>query len=189
MTSRARQGNGMKKPVRPMRLTGLMAIVAILAVGGPGHAQDRWGFGTDVGLWTGTAADTRFAIGFNADYYLDRAFSVGPMVLLAPTGDLTEAAFAGVARYHFRTGAINIVPFAGLGLVHASLSRGNGPGSVDTNDTSYFIPLGLTLEYQLARKLALATTLMVNLHDLSFDQPVGNDRTSVALMFGVRFGP
>lgn len=189
MTWKARPDSRMKKAARPIGVAGLTVIVTILTVGGPTEAQDRWGFGTDVGLWTGTAANTRFAIGFNADYYLDRAFSVGPMMLLAPTGDLTEVAFAGVARYHFRAGAINIVPFAGLGLVHASLSRGNGPSSVDTNDTSYFIPLGLTLEYQLARKLALATTLMVNLHDLSFDQPVGNDRTSVALMFGVRYGP
>ncbi len=94
-----------------------------------------------------------------------------------------------MARYHYRVGSFNIVPFAGIGFVHADLDRGSGPGRVDSNDTSHFIPLGISLEYQLARRLALASTLMVNLHDLTLDPPVGNDRTSVALMFGMRFGP
>jgi hypothetical protein len=154
------------------------------------QAQDgRWGFGTDIGLWTGTTNNTVFAVGFNLDYYLDPAFSFGPMLIITPVGDLTQIAMAGVARYHIRLRSFNIVPFAGLGLVHADLDRGTGPGRIDKNDTSHFIPLGIAAEYQLGPKIALSTTLMINLHDLNLDPPVGQDDNSVALMFGMRFGP
>jgi hypothetical protein len=157
-----------------------------------GHAQElqnRWRFGSDIGFISGTTNGTVFSLGLNLDYYFDRAFSVGPMLLLAPVGDLTQIMMAGVARYHFRTGPINIVPFAGLGLAHADLDKGNGPGRIDKNDTSHYIPLGISAEYQVSPKLALASSLIINLHDLNLDAPVGRDRTSVALMFGMRFGP
>lgn len=176
--------------VRAALAAAALAVTAGLATAGPALAQEsRFGFGTDLGVWTGTVADDRFALGFNLDYYLGRAFSVGPMVLLAPTGDLTEIAFAPVARFHIRLTNLNIVPFAGVGFVHADLERGQGPGRVDTNDTSYYIPLGLTAEVPVSEHIALAGTLLVNLHNLELDPPVGDDDTSVALMFGLRFGP
>ncbi len=192
MMMRRSQGVGVTDPRRGLRFALIVGLVFMaLSVGGRGlaQAQGSWGFGSDIGFWAGTVNDTVFALSLQADYYVDPEFSFGPMMLLAPTGDLTEIAFAGVARYHYRVGSFNIVPFAGIGFVHADLDRGSGPGRVDSNDTSHFIPLGISLEYQLARRLALASTLMVNLHDLTLDPPVGNDRTSVALMFGMRFGP
>jgi hypothetical protein len=132
---------------------------------------------------------TVFALNFNVDYYIDPSFSIGPMLQLTPIGDLTRIAIAGVARYHFRTHYVNIVPFAGLGLVHDDLDRGAGAARIQRNDTSYYIPLGVTLEYPVAKKLALASTLLVSLHDLNFSPPVGEDHTSVSLLFGIRFGP
>lgn len=163
----------------------LAATVSLSAVGPALPQENRFGFGTDVGVWTGTVADERFALGFNLDYYLGPAFSVGPMVLLAPTGDLTEIAFAPVVRYHIRLTHLNLVPFAGVGFVHADLERGR----VDDSDTSYYIPLGLTAEVPVSEHIALAGTLLVNLHNLELDPPVGEDDTSVALMFGLRFEP
>ncbi|HXF93048.1 MAG TPA: hypothetical protein VNK46_09845 [Nitrospiraceae bacterium] len=152
--------------------------------------ENRWGFGTDLGFWSGTTDGTVFALGFNLDYYLDRSFSFGPMMVLAPTGDLTQIAFAGVAKYHVRlNNDVNLVPFAGIGLVHADLDRGTGPNRIDRNDTSHFIPLGLSAEFQATRNIALATTLMVNLHHITLSPPVPTDNTSVAVMFGIRFGP
>ena len=173
-------------------LLGLCAVVLALALQHPAGAQEpqsRLGFGTDLGFWSGTVDGTRFTLGFNLDYYLDRAFSVGPMVLLAPTGDLTNIAIAGVARYHFRFGAVNLVPFSGIGLLHSDLDKGSGPGRIDRNDTSYYIPIGLTAEYQLAPKLALANTLLFNLHNIDLSPSVERDDTSVTLLFGFRFGP
>ncbi len=173
-----------------LTLGGLLAAAVVVAGPEVGLAQDnKWGFGADVGFLSGTVDNTVFALSLSADYYFDPAFSVGPMVLLAPAGDLTQVAFAGVARYHFRLQSFNIVPFAGVGFVHASLERGSGPGRIDTNDTSYYIPLGITAEYQATRKLAFATTLMFNLHNLSMDPPVGRDTLDIAVLFGFRFGP
>jgi hypothetical protein len=178
------------RTMRVLALAGLLAATSVVAAVEPGEAQDKgWGVGTDLGFISGSVDGTVFALNFNLDYYLDRAFSFGPMLQLVPGGDLTQVAVAGVARYHFRTGTVNIVPFAGIGFVHASLERGSGPGRLDTNDTSHYIPLGVTFEYQIAKKLALANTVMVNLHDLNLDPPIGRDRTSVAVLFGFRFGP
>lgn len=183
-------GEKFSSRVRALLAAAVLAGALSLAPAEPALAQEnRFGFGTDVGVWTGTVADERFALGFNLDYYLGPAFSLGPMVLLAPTGDLTEIAFAPVARFHIQLTNLNIVPFAGVGFVHADLDRGQGAGRVDSNDTSYYIPLGLTAEVPVSDYIALAGTLLVNLHDLELDPPVGDDDTSVALMFGLRFQP
>ncbi|MBA2252025.1 MAG: hypothetical protein H0W13_04865 [Nitrospirales bacterium] len=124
---------------RAARLTAVLIIALVSVVPSVLQAQEtqnRWGFGTDLGFTSGTVNGTVFTLGFHADYYVDRAFSVGPMLLLSPLGDLTQIAVAGVARYHLRTGSLNVVPFAGLGLIHADLNRGSGPGRIDRNDTS-----------------------------------------------------
>ncbi|MGH7208231.1 MAG: hypothetical protein ACREIL_02485 [Nitrospiraceae bacterium] len=178
------------RTMRVLALAGLLAATSVMAAVERGEAQEnRWGAGTDIGFISGSVDGTVFALNFNLDYYLDRAFSFGPMLQLVPGGDLTQIAMAGVVRYHFRFDAVNVVPFAGIGFVHASLERGSGPGSLDTNDTSHYIPLGVTFEYQIAKKLALASTVMLNLHNLNLDPPIGRDSTSVAVLFGFRFGP
>jgi len=110
---------------------------------------------------------------------------------ISPMGDLFQISFAGVGRYHFRlNNGINLVPFTGFGLLHADLDRGTGPGRIDRNDTSWYIPIGLSVEYQVTHNLALASTLIVNLHDINLAPSLPDkDRTSVALLFGFRFGP
>ena len=154
-------------------------------------AEQRWGFGSDLGFTSGTVDGTVFTLGFNADYYIDRNFSVGPMMQISPMGDLFQISFAGVGRYHFRlNNGINLVPFTGIGLIHADLDRGTGPGSIDRNDTSWYLPIGVSLEYQAAHNLALSSTLMVNLHDINLSPSLSeHDHTSVALLFGFRFKP
>jgi hypothetical protein len=106
-------------------------------------------------------------------------------------GDLFQISFAGVGRYHFRlNNGINLVPLMGIGLIHADLDRGTGPGSIDNSDTSWYIPVGVSLEYQAVHNLALSSTLIVNLHDINLaPSPSEKDSTSVALLFGFRFGP
>lgn len=181
--------------IKAARRAGFMAALVLLSVSvAPSiltaqETQHRWGFGTDVGFTSGTVNGTVFTLGFNGDYYVDQAFSVGPMLLLSPLGDLTQIALAGVARYHVRTGALNLVPFAGLGLIHADLDRGNGPGRIDRNDTSWYVPIGISAEYPVNPKLAFASTLIVNLHDINLQPSLEKDHTSVSLLFGLRFGP
>ena len=155
------------------------------------HAEGHWGFGTEAGFIGGTVDDTVFAIGANLDYYPDPSFSFGAMLQLAPVGDLTQIGIAAAARYHFRfNNGINLVPFLGFGLIHADLNKGSGPTAIDRNDTSWYLPIGLSLEYQVAQKLALTSTLVVNLYDLNLSPSIPeHDHTSVALLFGFRWGP
>lgn len=173
---------------------GLLALLVMgIVVDAPqAHADDnRWGFGSDLGLTSGTVNGTVFTMAFSGDYYIDRNFSIGPMMQITPMGDLFQISFAGVARYHFRLkNGINLVPFTGIGLIHADLDRGTGPGRIDRNDTSWYIPIGLSVEYQAVHNIALSSTLIVNLHDINLAPSLPEkDRTSVALLFGFRFGP
>ncbi len=180
---------------RPRRFLELLALTILMWSSlFPGYVradENRWGFGSDLGLTTGTVDGTVFALGFNIDYYADRNFSFGPMMQISPTGNLFQVAFAGVGKYHLRlNNGINLVPFTGIGLIHADLDRGAGPAHINRNDTSWYIPLGLSLEYQVIHNIALSSTLTVNLHDINLQPSLPEkDRTSISLMFGFRWGP
>ena len=171
----------------------LVILVAGAVVFAPRAQADenRWGFGSGVGFTSGTVNGTVLNLAFSGDYFLDRNFSVGPMVQISPMGDLFQVSFAGVGRYYFRLdNGINVVPLMGFGLIHADLDRGSGPGRVDRNDTSWYIPLGASLEYQASHNLALTSTLIFNLHNIDLSPSLPErDRTSVTLLFGFRFGP
>jgi hypothetical protein len=179
------------------RWTCTASLLAILAAGAVVfvprvQAEDnRWGFGSGLGFTAGTVNDTVLNLAFSGEYYLDRNFSVGPLMQISPAGDLFQISFAGVGRYYFRlNNGINLVPFTGIGLVHADLDRGVGAGRIDRNDTSWYIPIGASLEYQAAHNVALSSTLIVNLHDINLSPSLPeNDTTSVALLFGFRYGP
>jgi len=175
---------------RRMIRTGAVVLALLLGAGGqePARGQaNNWGFGTDLGFISGTVNNTVFALNFQADYYVAREFSIGPMFQWVPAGDLQQYAFAGVARYHFQAHKdVNIVPFAGVGFIHADMNS----ATVDRNDTSYYIPMGATFEYQLTPKLALANTVMLNLYNINMSPPPGpKDTTSVTVLFGLRFSP
>ncbi|MGA6827785.1 hypothetical protein ACO9S2_09260 [Nitrospira sp. NS4] len=94
----------------------------------PARADDnRWGFGRDPGLTTGTVDGTVFTLGLNLEYYLDRAFSIGRMMQIAPTGNLFRIACAGGGKYRIRLSkGFNLAPFTGIRLAHADLDRGTG---------------------------------------------------------------
>ena len=169
--------------------TGAAVLMLALVMGGWEFAQAEehgWGFGTDIGFISGTTNNTVFALNFQADYYVAKEFSIGPMFQWVPTGDLKQYAFAGVTRYHYRVNdRVNIVPFAGVGFIHADLSS----SSVNRNDTSHYIPLGLSFEYQATPRLAFSNTIMLNLHDINMSPSLQQDTTSISVLFGMRFGP
>ena len=179
------------------RLTCTATLLAILVAGTAvfaprAHAdENRWGFGSGLGFTSGTVNGTVFNLAFSGDYFLDRNFSVGPLMQISPTGDLFQISLAGVGRYYFRlNNGINLVPFTGIGLIHSDLDRGTGPGRIDRNDTSWYIPIGASLEYQASHNVALTSTLIVNLHDINLSPSYSeHDKTSVALLFGFRFNP
>jgi hypothetical protein len=162
--------------------------LSLLVWAGELRAEDRWSAGLDGGFWGATVDGTVLAVGGNVDYHPTKLFSVGGMVLLAPGSDLTQVAMAGVVRYYYYTRWGAVVPFAGLGFIHANLSA-SSPTARDASSTSHYVPLGVTVQYQVARKLALATTALVNLHAINLREAGQSDATSFALLFGVRFGP
>ena len=168
---------------------GAAVLMLALVMGGWEFVQAEekgWGFGTDVGFISGTTNNTVFALNFQADYYFAKEFSLGPMFQWVPAGDLKQYAFAAVTRYHYQINdRFNIVPFAGIGFIHADLSS----SSVNRNDTSHYIPLGVSFEYQATPKLAFSNTIMVNLHDINMSPSLPPDTTSISVLFGMRFGP
>lgn len=169
----------------------LLALACLAGGREPALAQDSgWGFGTDVGFISGTTNSTVFALNFQADYYFAKEFSIGPMFQWVPVGDLKQYAFAGAFRYHYQVAdRFNIVPFAGIGFIHANLDTIRNGVSIDRNDTSYYLPIGVSFEYQATPRLAFSNTIMVNLHDINMSPDLSRDTTSVSVLFGMRFGP
>src|SRR6185295_17750116 len=106
------------------RLTCTATLFAILVAGAAvfaprAHAdENRWGFGSGLGFTSGTVNGTVLNLAFSGDYFLDRNFSVGPLMQISPMGDLFQVSFAGVGRYYFRLdNGINVVPLMGFGLI------------------------------------------------------------------------
>jgi hypothetical protein len=164
----------------------ILTLLYILSAGNPhARADNRWGFGTDIGFLSDTADDTVFTLSFQGDYYLDSQFSVGPQLLISPGGDLTQITFAGIARYHVPLGAVTIIPFGGLGFVHADLERGRR----DDNDASYIFPFGATAAFKIGRTVSLASTLIFTFQDIDLDNRKNSDNFNIGLLFGFRFQP
>ena len=97
-----------------------------------------WSGGGALGFLGNTPDGTAFALNFNADGFLTRNVSLGPLLQLAFTGDMTQVGFSGQAKYWIAipdTGnRAKLVLQAGLGFVHADFLR---------SDTSWLIPLGV----------------------------------------------
>ena len=163
-----------------------LMVLAVLAWGhSQAHAENRWGFGTDIGFLADTLDDEVFTLSFQADYFLDPNFSLGPQVWISPGGDLTQITFAGIARYHIPLGSVAIIPFGGLGFVYADLDRGH----VNDDDISYSFPFGTTAAFRVNRTVSLASTLVMTFQDLDLGRRISSDNFNVGLLFGFRFQP
>jgi hypothetical protein len=121
---------------------------------------------------------------FQADYYLNSKFSIGPQILLSPGDNLTQLTVAGVARYHIPLGAVSVIPFGGVGFVYADLDRG---GSDD--DVSYSFPVGATAAFHINPTLSLASTLIFTFQDIDLDNRRNSDNFNIGMLFGFRFQP
>ena len=167
-------------------IVAILALLFFLTVGQSYvWAENRWGFGTDIGFLADTVDDTVFTLSFQGDYYLDSQFSVGPQLLISPGGDLTQITFAGIARFHIPLGAVAIIPFGGLGFVYADLERGRN----DDNDVSYSFPFGATAAFHINRTISLASTLIFTFQDIELDNQKNSDKFNIGLLFGFHFHP
>src|SRR5690348_4389305 len=141
----------------------------------------RWSAGGGIGFLGATPSGTAFALNGNADYFLHRYFSVGPLMQIAFTGDLTQFGLSGQGKYWFdipdTANRAKLVFQGGLGFIHAD--------RLDS-DTSWLIPLGVGVDYAMTQKMALTATFLLNFTDL--DTGHGKDaHVMPGLTFGVRF--
>jgi hypothetical protein len=189
---------------RSMRICALVGLAAggltlASARTAEGQAAQDWGFGTDVGLLAGTIDGTALAIRFNADFFVSEAFSLSPMLMFTPTGDLSEQAGAGLFRYHIHVPdyAVDIIPFSGVGFVRASFDQETvGGGTEEVDDSALYFPLGVTAGAEVGPSIYLTGTVIANIHGLEFERPVTaggtlleKDGGSVALLVGFQYRP
>lgn len=141
----------------------------------------QWSGGGALGFLGGTPNGTAFALNFNADYFLNRYVSVGPLAQIAFVGDLSQFGLSGQGKYWIDipdTGnRLKVVLQAGIGFLHAD--------RLDS-DTSWLIPLGAGLDYAVSQRLALTATFLLNFTDIDTGHGQGA-HTMPGLTFGVRF--
>ena len=106
---------------------------------------------------------------------------MGPLFQLAFTGDSTQFGLSGQVKYWFPIPGtdrrLTVTPQAGIGFVHNSFRAG---------DTSWLIPVGLTVDYRVTRWLSLDGTFLMNFTDL--DTGRGTGATFMpGFTLGVRF--
>ena len=145
--------------------------------------QKPWSVGGAMGFLANTPDDTAFALNFNADANLNQHVSIGPLLQLGFTDDLTLVGVSGQGKYKIPLPEVDkrfkFVLQAGIGFVHADV----GP-----SDTSFLIPLGVGVDYQLNSAVALTSDFLLNFTDLDVGRGRGHDDTNVmpGLTFGVR---
>ena len=146
--------------------------------------QKPWSVGGAMGFLANTPDDTAFALNFNADAHLNQHVSIGPLLQLGFTDDLTLVGVSGQGKYRIPLPDVDkrfkLMLQAGIGFVHADV----GP-----SDTSFLIPLGVGVDYQLNAAVALTSDFLLNFTDLDVGRGRGHDDTNVmpGLTFGVRF--
>ena len=141
----------------------------------------RWAGGGGLGFIGSTPDGTAFGMNGSVDYFLNEHVSVGPLLQLGFTNDMTLVGLSGQGKYWFPLpgtgGRGKIALQSGLGFAHADFRA---------NDTSWLIPLGIGYEYTLPSGTTLNATSMVNFTNLHTGGGSGAD-VMPGLMFGVRF--
>ena len=136
-----------------------------------------------MGFQAETPDGTAFALALNGDYYLNRHFSVGPLIQLAFSGDLTQFGLSLQGKYTFDlVGNPGLKPHfqGGLGFINSDLDGVGG-----SSDTSFLVPIGAGLEYKLTENISASSTMLLNFTGLNF---VTKDASnSLAWYFGLRF--
>jgi len=144
-------------------------------------ATPTWSGGAAVGFLSNTPDGTAFASNLHADRFLQRNVSIGPLLQLGFTGDLTQVGFSGQGKYWIdlpqTDNRAKLVLQAGIGLVHSDYFR---------NDISFLIPLGIGADYSLTRTLKLMGTFLLNFTDLDTG-PGFHTNVMPGLTFGIRF--
>lgn len=141
----------------------------------------RWSGGGGLGMLWSTPDGTAFAMNGNVEYFLSDHVSVGPLVQVAFTGDMTQAGLSGQGKYWIDLpgtggrGKLNLQ--SGVGFMHADFLR---------NDTSWLVPLGVGYEYALSSGQSLTAAFLLNFTNLHTGAGTGAD-VMPGFTVGLRF--
>ncbi len=166
-------------------LLGLAVGLTLVAAAPSAWAADAqpgsWTFGAGAGFLGDTPDGTAFAMNFYADAFLTRNLSLGPLLQLGFTGDMSQVGVSGQVKYWIdipgTDNRLKVVPEAGIGFVHTGFRN---------DDTSWLIVLGASADYRLNNKLSVTGTLLLNFTSLDTDRATGAD-VMPGFTVGVRF--
>ncbi|OLB94117.1 MAG: hypothetical protein AUH30_18505 [Candidatus Rokubacteria bacterium 13_1_40CM_68_15] len=171
------------------RIVFLRMLVAGVTLGLTAHCGGGYGEATEPapGAWTGgaavgflgnTADSTAFAMNLNVERFINRSFSVGPLLQFGVTGDMTQIGASGQVKYWMDLSrALKLTAQGGVGFLHTDF-RGS--------DTTFLIPIGVGFDYALNRNVSATATFLLNLTDV--DRGFGTHRHVMpGLTFGLRF--
>src|SRR5881296_883082 len=158
-------------------------IVALTAYCGSGCAEaadpapGAWTGGAAVGFLGNTADSTAFAMNLNVERFINRSFSVGPLLQFGVTGDMTQIGASGQVKYWMDLSrALKLTAQGGVGFLHTDF-RGS--------DTTFLIPIGVGFDYALNRNVSATATFLLNLTDINTS--VTSPHVMPGLTFGLRF--
>jgi len=180
-----------KNTVAVVALFGILMGIPLEGLAQPrGVERPRTGSlaaGVQLGLHAGTADDdAALALGFNADYYLDPHFSLGPLLQLGFTGDLTQVGMSAQAKYTFelpRASQVRPHLQGGLGFLHVDM---DGPPGREDSDLGFWVPFGGGFELELNRNLLAGTTLLLNFTDADVATREHVENVFMTWFFGIR---
>ena len=136
---------------------------------------------TGLGVLGNTPDGTAFAANTNVDIFFLPNFSVGPLFQFAFTGSSTQFGLSGQVKYWFpipgTEGRLRLVPQAGVGFVNNTFHEG---------DTSWLVPVGVSVDYRVTRWLSLDGTFLMNFTDLDTGRGTGASFMP-GFTLGVRF--
>ena len=166
-------------------ISSIVLVVALIIPGpvaaqvAPERREGRFALGVEIGPQFGTPDSTAFGIAFNADYFLNQNFSIGPLLQFGVTSDLFQFGPTVQLKYTYDLDrSLKATLQAGIGFIYAELER-RGPNK---DDTSFLIPLGPGLEYRLTDDISVGATLLFNFTDLN----VRNENFFVSLLGGLK---
>ena len=167
-----------------MVITAAVLLLSVLDTH-PARAEDGvpqgWVGDFGVGFLANTVDGTAFAFDMGFDRFVMKNVSVGPLFQLANTPNLVQTGLSGQAKYWIDLARgqnpIKLALTGGIGFVHASHG---------STDTSFLIPIGAELDFEVNPKLHLTGSFLLNFTDLKTGP---NNDTSVmpGLTVGVRF--
>lgn len=145
---------------RSLALAILLTLFAF-SVAEPVHSYEpragAWAASVAGGILGNTPDGTAFAGNLNAERSFTESFSLGPLLQVAATSEGYQFGVSGQAKFwmdlHLADTPTKLTLEAGGGFLHANWV---------TSGTSWLVPLGIGIDYPLARKFSVISTLLLN---------------------------